>query len=517
MLKIRILWVDDEIELLKPFVMFLKERGLSVYTCPNGADAIDLVVKEKFDLVLLDEMMPGMDGLTVLKEIKKINSSLPVIMVTKSEEEGLMDDAIAAQIADYIIKPINPNQIIMAIKKIFQADEIRLSRIGAEYSQFSAQLNQKMFTQPEWQDWYDIYSDLCRWDLTLDEVNDPALQQAHFLEKMNCNAEFSSYVAKNYQNWLNSDDRPLMSFDLISQHLIPNINDSKPLYFIVLDCMRLDQFFAIEPYLRELFDIDLKLYYSILPTATPYSRNSIFSGMLPSEIADSFPEYWITSNDLDNSRNRNEHQLLEAHLQDLDCELEQSKYIKVFTIEEGNFVIRKIENWEHDKLIVLVYNFLDLLAHHRSKSQILKETIPDEAALRAFTKHWFLHSTFYEALKLIQQQNGNVIITTDHGSMRVNRASQIVGDKETTTTVRYKQGKNLKSNDKHALFISDPREFGLPARGLIDNYVIAKDDYYFVYPNSFHQYMKQYSGTFQHGGISMEEMLLPLAFCRSRR
>jgi CheY-like chemotaxis protein len=516
MQQLRILWVDDEIEHLKPFEMFLSERGYQVKTVSNGADAIDLVLKEKFDLILLDEMMPGMDGLTTLREIKKINTSIPVVMVTKSEEEGLMDDAIAGQIADYLIKPVNPNQIILAIKKIFQADEIRRNKIGEEYTKFASDLSQELFSAPGWQKWTEIYHNICNWDLVLDEVNDPALSQTHFLEKMNCNSEFSSYIVQNYKDWLKTDERPNLSFDVISEYIIPKLNDRKPVYFIVLDCMRLDQYFAIEPFLKEMFDVDLSLYYSILPTATPYSRNAIFSGLLPIDIARDYPEYWVGSSDLDNSRNRNEHQLLEAHVKDLGYDLEQSKYVKVFTIDEGNFILRKIETWDNDKLIVLVYNFLDLLAHHRSKSQILKETIPDEAALRAFTKHWFLHSTFYEALKMISKQGATVVITTDHGSIRVNRASQLVGDKETTTTVRYKQGRNLSSNDKHALHIKDPEEYGLPIRNMIENYVLAKDDYYFVYPNSFHQYMKQYNGTFQHGGISMEEMILPLAVLKPK-
>jgi CheY-like chemotaxis protein len=516
MQKLRILWVDDEIEHLKPFVIFLNDRGYSVRTVSNGSDAIDLVLKEKFDLILLDEMMPGMDGLTTLREVRKINTSIPVVMVTKSEEEGLMDDAIAGQIADYLIKPVNPNQIILAIKKIFQADEIRRNKVGEEYTKFSAELSQKLFAAPNWDEWLNLYKEICHWDLELDQINDTALAQTHFLEKMNCNAEFSNYVADNYKTWLKSDDRPNMSFDVISEYIIPKLNDDKPVYFVVLDCMRLDQYYAIEPYLKEMFDVDLSLYYSILPTATPYSRNAIFSGLLPSDIAKNYPEYWVGSSDLDNSRNRNEHQLLEAHIEDLGYDLEESKYVKVFTIDEGNFILRKIETWGNDKLIVLVYNFLDLLAHHRSKSQILKETIPDESALRAFTKHWFLHSAFYEALKLIKKQGATVVITTDHGSIRVNRASQIVGDKETTTTVRYKQGRNLSSNDKHTVHIKDPEEYGLPSRNMIENYVLAKDDYYFVYPNSFHQYMKQYNGTFQHGGISMEEMILPLAVLKPK-
>jgi len=517
MQQLRILWVDDEIEHLKPFILFLTERGYKVKTISNGSDAIDLVSKENFDLVFLDEMMPGMDGLSTLHEIKRISNSLPVIMVTKSEEEGIMEGAIAGQIADYLIKPINPNQLIMAIKKLFEADEIKRNKIGARYAKFSAELNQRLFTDLKSKDWIDIYKDLNNWDFILDDINDQVLLQTHFLEKMNCNAEFSNFVTDNYKDWLISDDRPQLSFDVVSDYVIPKLNNKAPVYLIVLDCMRLDQYRAIEPYIKELFDVDLNIYYSILPTATPYSRNAIFSGLLPNDIAKNFPEYWVESNDADNSRNRNEHQLLDAHIDDLGCNIGPSKYIKILNIDEGNFVARKITSWQSEKLVTLVYNFLDLLAHHRSQDEILKEAIPDEQALRAFTKHWFLHSSFYEALKKIAKQNATVILTTDHGSIRVNRASQLVADKETTTTVRYKQGKNLSCNDKHALYINDPEEFGLPARGIIDNYVIAKDDYYFVYPNSFHKYMNLYNGTFQHGGISMEEMLLPLAVCKPKK
>lgn len=516
MQQLRILWIDDEVENLKPFILFLTERGYKVKTVSNGADAVDLVLEENFDLVLLDEMMPGMDGLSTLSEIKKISSFLPIIMVTKSEEEGIMEGAIAGQIADYLIKPINPNQLIMAIKKIFEVDEIKRNKVGEEYAEFSAQLNQRLLSKPNFTDWSGIYRDLNNWDLTFDDINDPALKHTHFLEKLNCNSEFSNFVIDNYKDWLTSDNRPQLSFDVVSEQVMPLLNKKKPVYLIVLDCMRLDQYKAIEPYLKELFDIDLKLYYSILPTATPYSRNAIFSGLLPLEIAKNFPEYWVNSSEMDNSRNRNEHQLLDEHIKDLGSNIGASKYVKVLNIEEGNFVARKIESWQNEKLVTLVYNFLDLLAHHRSQDQILKEAIPDEQALRAFTKHWFLHSSLYEALKKIAAQKATVILTTDHGSIRVNRASQLSADKETTTTVRYKQGKNLGANEKQALHIKDPEKYGLPARGIVDNYVIARDDYYFVYPNSFYKYMNLYNGTFQHGGISMEEMLLPLALCKPK-
>ena len=516
--KLRILWVDDEIDMLKPFVLFLEERGYDVTAVSNGTDAIARVVAERYDLILLDEQMPGLDGLATLQEVKKINASLPIVMVTKSEEEGIMDKAIAGQIADYLIKPINPNQIVMTVKKIFMADEIRQNRIGEEYSRFSADLNRRLFDTPDWDDWAALYRDICRWDLTIDELNDNGLSQMHFLEKRNSNNEFSNYIADNYAHWLSSDDRPTMSFDVVSQHVMPLLEEDRPVYFIILDCMRLDQYFAIEPFLSELFNIDLKLYYSILPTATPYSRNALFSGLLPVDIARNFPSYWVDSHEMDNSRNRNEHQLLDAHIRDLGQTLDPpSKYVKIFNIEEGNFVLRKVESWSREKLVVLVYNFLDLLAHHRSRDQILQETIPDEEALRAFTKHWFMHSAFYDSLRQIAQQDAVVVLSTDHGSIRVNRATQAVGDRDTTVTVRYKEGRNLTCNDRHALYVKQPGDFGLPAQNIVDNFIFAKDDYYFVYPNSYHQYQRQYNGTFQHGGISMEEMILPLAICRTKK
>jgi CheY-like chemotaxis protein len=518
MKRVRILWVDDEVELLKPFIIFLKDKGYDVESVSNGSDAIEMVINQKFDLILLDEMMPGMDGLTTLQEIRKINTAIPIVMVTKSEEEGLMDRAIASQIADYLIKPINPNQIIMAIKKIFDADEIRQNQIGQEYAQFSAKINRTIMMDPDQNDWKNIYNELCQWDSRIDDLNDEALKHMHFLEKKNCNTEFCNFVTESYQDWLESDERPSMSYDLFADYILPETESGNPVYFILLDCMRLDQFLAIKPFIQELFDVNLDIYYSILPTATPYSRNSIFSGMLPLDISKNYPEYWVDASENENSRNRNEHQLLDKLISDLGYNFNpSSKYVKIFNMEEGNFVLRKIESWKKEKLIVLVYNFLDLLTHHRSKNQILQETIPDEEALRAFTKHWFMHSSLYEALKLISKQNATVVFSTDHGSIRVNRATQVVGDKDTTTTVRYKEGRNLSCNKRHTMQARKPQDYGLPTRNIVDNFIFAREDYYFVYPNSYHQYQKQYNGTFQHGGISMEEMLLPIAVCKTKK
>jgi len=517
-IQIRILWIDDEIDILRPFVIFLQERGYYTATASNGQDGLTMLANDNFDLILLDEMMPGLDGLTVLKEIKKMKPDVSVVLVTKSEEEGLMDKAIANQIADYIIKPVNPNQIIMTIKKIFNAKDIIYSKVGEEYAIFISNLNYRLTDNPDYNAWTQIYKEICDWDFVIDEIGDEALKQTHYLQKRNCNTEFCNYIERNYHKWLVEEDRPTLSFDLVSQYLLPEFDTGKTVYFLLLDCLRLDQYMSIEPLVKEFFDIDLSLYYSILPTATPYSRNSIFSGLLPIDIADRFPEYWTDSTDMDNSRNRNEHQLLDEHIEDLGYNLNPpSKYIKIFNTDEGNFVLRKIDSFKNERLVVLVYNFLDLLAHHRSKDQILQETIPDEQAFRNFTKHWFQHSAVYETIKAIAQQGSTLIISTDHGSIKVNRASQIEGSRDTSITIRYKEGKNLTANPRHTLFLKNPNDYGLPQKNIIENYVFAKDDYFFVYPNLYHQYHKHYNGTFQHGGISMEEMILPVAICTPKK
>jgi len=516
--QIKILWIDDEIDLLKPFVLFLKEKGFLVDTVLNGNDGIAAIHQNNYDLVLLDEMMPGLDGLKTLQEIKREKSHLPVVMVTKNEEEGLMENAIASQIADYLIKPINPNQIIMTIKKIFNAHEIKSNKIGQDYSSFVSKLNIRFSENLIWTDWMEIYLDICRWDIMIDEIDDENLKQTHFLQKRNANIGFCNYVEKNYHNWLQTDDRPELSFDIVSNYIIPHFENQETVYFLLLDCLRLDQFLCLEPLIKEYFDVELKQYFSILPTATPFSRNSIFSGLLPIDIADRFPEYWLDSSEFEYSRNRNEHQLLDEHIEDLGYKLSPpSKYTKIFNIEEGNFILRRIESYKNERLVVFVYNFLDLLAHHRSKDQILQETIPDEEAFRNFTRHWFQHSSLYDTIKAIANQKCTLIITTDHGSIRVNRVSQVIGDKQTSITVRYKEGKNLTFNPKHAVYIKKPLDYGLPSRSFLDSFIFAKDDYYFVYPNSFHQYQKQFNGTFQHGGISMEEMILPVAVCKPKK
>ncbi|MCD6102066.1 MAG: response regulator [Candidatus Cloacimonetes bacterium] len=512
MKKSKILWIDDEIEMLKPHILFLEERNYEVIPASNGNDGIKLVEENNFDLVLLDEMMPGLDGLETLSEIKKRNGSIPVVMVTKNEEEGLMNKAISQQITDYIIKPINPNQVLMSIKKILMSEEIRRNRMGEEYAQFSAWLNQKLFSEPDWKDWTEIFRRIVEWDIKFDELYYEDIAQMHDFERKNCDVEFSNFIANNFKNWFQNANHPTLSYEIVKKYLLPLFSQKKVVYFIVLDCLRLDQFMVFKPYLEQLFNIKTDLYISILPTSTPYSRNAIFSGMMPKDIARVFPQFWGSNKEDENSLNRYEHFFIDEQLKRLGISLHNgSKYTKILNQEEGQYVVKKIPSYRKERLIVLVYNFLDLLLHHRFKDEVLQEMIPNDRALRSLSKIWFLNSNFYEALQLIAKQDAIIVLTTDHGSIKVQHATKVISDKDVTTGLRAKHGKNLSCNERHTIKITNPSKFGLPAESIVENYIFAKSDYYFVYPTDYHEYKKKFDGTYQHGGVSMEEMILPVA------
>ena len=512
MKKAKILWIDDEIQMLKPHILFLEERNFEVVSASNGNDGIALVEEQNFDIVLLDEMMPGLDGLETLVQINKLNETLPVVMVTKNEEEGLMNKAIAQQITDYIIKPINPNQVLMSIKKIIMSEEIRRNRTGEEYAEFSAKLNQKLFTEPNWQDWIDIYRSLAEWDLKLDQLYYEDIMQMHSYEKKNCDVEFSNYIAAHYEEFLTESDAPVLSPDIVRKYAADRLYTKKVVYFVVLDCLRLDQFMVLKPFLEELFNVKTDYYYSILPTSTPYSRNAIFAGMMPNKIAKLYPQFWRNSKEVESSLNRDEHFFMDEQIKKMDIPMPHgSKYIKVLNPEEGEYVTKKIPSYKKERLVILVYNFLDLLLHHRFKDEILQEIIPNDRALRSLTKLWFMNSQFYQTLKLIAKQDAVVILTTDHGSIKVDHATKVISDKEISSGLRAKHGKNITCNDRHTIKVSDPQRYGLPIENVVENFIFAKGDHYFVYPTDYNEYKRKFDGTYQHGGVSMEEMILPVS------
>jgi CheY-like chemotaxis protein len=513
-----ILWVDDEIDQLKSQIIFLEDRGYKVTQASNGDDAVVLVEKQIFDLVLLDEMMPGKDGLTTLEEIKEKKPHLPVIMVTKSEEEDLMDQAIGKKIDDYLTKPVNPSQILSAAKKILESKKIRIQRLAKDYAQASGKIRSSLYMPLGWQDWIDIRRILSEWDLEIDNFGDLDLRQTHQGQKRECNIEFGKYVETFYLKWLSKVDSPPLSVDVVKKYLFPLLSQKIQVFFIVMDCMRLDQWLTIEPVLDEYFNIEREYYYSILPTATPYSRNAIFSGLFPSELARKYPQLWKAGTRDDSSRNRYEHQLLDDQLKKLGVPFKSGvKYVKVLDIKEGEYLAKKISSYKNTPLLSVVFNFLDILAHGRSQSEILKEMAPDESAYRSLTRPWFLHSSLFRVLKYLATQDCTVVITSDHGSVLGTRGTIALGKKDTSTNLRYKYGDNLNCNPKEALLIKNPKEYKLPSYTMCTTYIIAKEDYYFVYPTKYSEYEREYRNSFQHGGISLEEMILPVVTLRPKK
>ncbi len=509
----KILWVDDEIDLLRPHIRFLTDKGYSVDTATNGEDAIEMVRETGFDLVFLDEMMAGMGGLRTLAEIKDIRPSLPVVMITKNEEESLMEEAIGVKISDYLIKPVNPSQVLLACKKFLEGRKITGAAVSKDYIQEFNQISVALMNDLDHDQWIDIYTRLVARSLEMDDHPELGLKQTLLDQFRECNLAFGKYVERKYRDWLEqSNNRPALSHEVVDRYVIPELQTGKSVLFFVIDCLRLDQWLVMEGLLRDYFEISKEFYFSLLPTATPYSRNAIFSGSYPNEVELRHPELWEKSEDDESSRNRYERQFLEKLLERRKIVLKpEPKYVKILDAEFGRGIESNINSYAQSKLTSVVVNFVDMLAHGRSDSSLLKEIAPDESAYRSLTKSWFVHSSLFGMLRtLARNKNVTVLLTTDHGSIRCLRGSKVLGDREASTNLRYKYGRNLKCEDKAAIFVKNPAEFKLPKRGVAGNYIIAKEDFFFVYPTDYHKYLNQYRDSFQHGGVSLEEMILPV-------
>jgi CheY-like chemotaxis protein len=509
----RILWVDDEIELLRPHIRYLMEHGYNVDTATNGEDAVDMVRHTGFDLVFLDEMMSGMGGLRTLGEIKEMRPGLPVILVTKNEEESLMDEAIGDKISDYLTKPVNPSQVLMACKKILERKKITSAAVSRDYITEFRQISTTVDGEPTDEDWIDIYTRLVGWSLELDEHPELGLTQTLLDQFRGCNLAFGKYVERRYRDWVEqSAGRPALSLEVVDRFVLPEIQSGKSVILFIIDCLRLDQWMIMESVLQEFYAISKQYYFSILPTATPYSRNAIFSGSWPCDLEVRFPDLWERNEDDENSRNKFERQFLENLLERRKVTLKpEPKYIKILDPEFGRSIESSILSYTQSKLTAIVVNFVDMLAHGRSDSSLLKEIAPDESAYRSLTRSWFMHSSLLGMLRtLSRSKNTTVLVTTDHGSIRSLRGAKVLGDREASTNLRYKFGRNLKCDDKSAIFVKNPLDFKLPKRGVAINYIVAKEDFYFVYPTDYHKYLNQYRDSFQHGGVSMEEMILPV-------
>lgn len=508
----QVLWVDDEIDLLKSHIMFLGGKGYDVTPVTNGDDAINLARERNFDIVLLDEMMPGRDGLSTLEELKSMRPGLPVIMITKNEEESLMEDAIGSKIDDYLTKPVNPSQILLALKKITETKKLTEKRLSIDYIREFNRINSVIMNGAGWDDWVDVHRKLSAWEVELDKYPDTGMQQSLEGQRESCNAEFARFMEDNYIHWIHENNRPVLSPDLIRQHIFPLLQDGVKVFFIVIDCMRMDQWLAIEDLLTDMFHVSKDFYCSILPSATPYARNSLFAGLFPDEIERQYNDLWTRSDEDESSSNRYERQLLDRMLEDAGMILKpEPKYIKILDPVEAASVERKVTELFDVPLVSMVVNFVDMLAHSRSSSDIIKEMMPNESAYRSVVRSWFEHSSLYSILKAFSSQNDTVVImTSDHGSIRGKRGARVFSDKEASSNLRYKYGRNLKCDRKHALFITNPSDYKLPRRGLNNNYIIAKEDYYFVYPTNYNKYLNFFRNSFQHGGISLEENILPI-------
>lgn len=515
--KIRILWADDEIDLLKPHILFLEEKGYQVDPVLSGDEAIEMIDNNFYDLVFLDENMPGLTGLETLTEVKRIRPSVPVVMVTKSEEEFVMDDAIGSQISDYLIKPVNPKQILLSIKKFVDHKRLVSEKITQSYQQdfrnLAMQVNEKLDANK----WIDVYKKLVYWNIELEKSEDENMKEVLNSQQVDANANFSRFVEGNYIDWLNNpSEAPIMSHNLFYKKVLPHLNKKKPTILLVLDNFRYDQWKAIQSKLSEFFKIkEDSAYYSILPTATNYARNSIFCGLLPSDIEKRFPNQW--RNDMEKGgKNLYEEDFLKDLLARYNKSDIKFSYNKITKLEAGKALIDNINNFLGQDLVVIIYNFVDLLSHVRTEMEVLKELAEDEPAYRSLTASWFEHSPLFEMLKRLVGKNINLILTTDHGSVRVKKPSKVVGDKNTTSNLRYKHGKSLNYEEKDVFAVRDPAEAFLPKPNVSSAFIFAKEDYYFVYPNNYHYYVNFFKNTFQHGGISLEEMIVPIITMESK-
>ncbi len=505
----KILWVDDEIDLLRSHMIFLEGKGYEMKGVSSGDEAVRVILKETFDLVLLDESMPGKTGLETLQEIKEISANIPVIMITKNEAEGLMNQAIGMKIDDYLLKPINPLQIFSAVKRALEAHSIQEGAASKDYLQVFGRVDDQVSRRPDWKQWVRIHQELCQWDLEFDRFGGTGMDQIHVDLRKKCNVEFARYIEDNYTSWLHADDGPTLSVDVFRKYVFPHLTAKKQVYFIVIDCMRYDQWLTIEDIIAPFFNITRDSYCSILPTATPYSRNSIFSGLYPADIHKQHPELWLERSKDDFSKNRYEDRLMDGQMKRARMGHLKTKYSKIYNADEANDIHRQVDTYGELDLVAMVFNFLDILAHGRSQSDILQEIAPDERAFRSLMRSWFSHSALLKILKKISRLGATVVITTDHGSILGQKASLVHGNRETSTNLRYKFGDNINGDPKQTLLVRRPAEFRLPAESPSKNYIFARENYYFVYPTRFHEYEKQYLGTFQHGGISLEEMIIP--------
>ena len=506
----KILWIDDEIEHLKPHILFLEEKGYKISISDNGQNGIAKSKEEVFDLVLLDQFMPGIDGIEVLKAIKEENPALPVVMITKSDEEWLMDEAISEKIEHFLIKPVNPSQIFIVCKQVLEDSIIKSDKATSGYLKEFQQIEMDIDNCNKLDDWWEIYNRLIKWESDFEDQKEPSLVQILDEQLQSCNHKFTKFIEKEYENWLFKEDRPILSNDIFSKVVKPILDNNEKVCLVVMDAMRLDQFMSLYPILAENFKIKIYPSVSLLPSATPFSRNAIFSGLFPDQFCKKYPEQLEAMNLDKGSLNHFENQFLEDQLKRNNLSNITHHYHKIWMVEEGKHFLSKIEKYLNNDLIAIVVNFVDQLAHRRSESDVLKEMVPDEISYRKAVKAWYEKSWIRSVLNILGSSGYKVVMTSDHGSIMVNKSTIVAADRNSSSGVRYKHGRNINASEKHSIDIRDISKFRLPELGHQTNYLLSKDDYYFLYPNEQNKYKIRLNGSFQHGGVSMQEMMVPI-------
>lgn len=515
--KIKILWVDDEIEMLKPHILFLEQKGYAVDTSNNGDDGLEMIMARPYDIIFLDENMPGLTGIETLEQIKQKYPNLPVVMITKSEEESIMEDAIGSNIADYLIKPVKPNQILLSLKRNLENKKLVSEKTAFSYQQEFRNISLEISNNPDYMGWVDIYQKLIRWELELEKSSDESMMEVLQLQKNEANQVFSKYIENNYLDWVNGRSRsyPVMSPNLLKDKVFPLMDDNRSLFVILMDNLRYDQWKAIQPILEDYYRVEQEdIYYSILPTTTQYARNALFAGLMPLEIERKYPKYWKGEEE-EGTKNQFEGELLGEYLKRYGRDVKYS-YNKILNLTAGRRLLENLPNLLSHKLSVIVYNFVDMLSHARTEMEIIRELADDEKAYRSLTVSWFNNSPLFDIIKYLAEKKVNIVITTDHGSVRSQEPVKVVGDRNTNTNLRYKTGKSLNYNPREVFEIKNPHDAFLPRVNVSSNFIFCRKNDFFAYPNNYNYYVSYYRDTFQHGGISLEEMLVPVAFLRAK-
>lgn len=508
--QIKILWVDDEIDLLKPHILFLEKKNYHVTTCNNGRDAVDIFDEGNFDIVFLDENMPGMNGLETLQEMKEKKSSTPVIMITKSEEEFIMEEAIGSKIADYLIKPVNPNQILLSLKKNLDHSRLISEKTSLDYQKEFRKIAMDLSMVNSFEDWSELYKKLIYWEIELENIDDPNMIAILESQKTEANSQFGKFIERNYEDWFNPKlDKPIMSHTLFRELVVPELTKKdKPVLFVVIDNLRYDQWKVFESVVNNHYKLEKEVpYYAMLPTATQYARNALFSGLLPIDMEKKYPQYW--KNDVDEGgKNLFEAEFLTEHLKRLGLNIKQD-YFKITNLAAGKKLAENFKSLKNNDLVSVVYNFVDMLSHAKTEMDVVKELASDDKAYRSLTLSWFKNSPLLEIIQQAQKLNFKLIITTDHGTINVKHPSKVIGDKNTSLNLRYKTGRSLTYEDKDVYAVKDPKSIGLPTINMSSSYIFAKNDLFLAYVNNYNHYASYYRNTYQHGGISLEEMIVP--------